>query len=106
MSQDNEIKRIMSLDSVGVIPARFTYDELLEMNLDSLKLVKTSPFYSVFDDYANQPQLDEFKSAYLTLLERLIAAKSTTLAKSLEKLNDSLTTLADFKIQRRGEQYE
>ena len=79
-------EEIKTKDSVEVMPARFTYTELKGMNLDSLKLVEISPFYSVFDEAPSTPTL--FKQAYRELLNDFIRLRSTKIALAMDLQGD------------------
>lgn len=79
-------EEIKTKDSIEVMPGRFTYDELKGMNLHSLKLVETSPFYTVFDQVPSAGEL--FKQAYRELLNDFIKLRSTKMALSLDILGD------------------
>lgn len=79
-------EEIKTKDSLEVMPARFTYDELKGMNLHSLKLVEVSPFYTVFDQVPSAGEL--FKQAYRELLNDFIKLRSTKMALSLDTLGD------------------
>jgi hypothetical protein len=74
-------------DSIEVMPARFTYDELKGMNLHSLKLVEISPFYTVFDQVPSASEL--FKQAYRELLNDFIKLRSTKMALAIDINGDA-----------------
>lgn len=87
MSKEKLIEEIKQADSMEVLPARFTYKELQQMNYEGLQLVKVSPFYSLFDIDGRDTTTSTWKEAYMELLEDMIKHSSTKLARALDKAN-------------------
>lgn len=82
------IEDIKQADSMEVLPARFTFKELLDMNYEGLQLVKMSPFYSFLDLNEKTAYNSPWKEAYLAVLEDLIEKSNTKLARALDEAND------------------